>query len=329
MIRFEEPWLLLALLVLPALMVWRARRPRTQPAAVRWGSLAGLPGPGWFTRGVLLLVRLAPWAALTIMLVAAARPQQGVQQSEVDSRGVDIVLAMDISRSMQASDMGGGTRLDLARSTARDFVRGRPHDRIGVVGFAGTAFTQCPLTLDHETLATLIGSLDFGLAQDGTAIGMGLATAVQRLRESRTPSKVVVLLTDGENNRGAIDPATAAELARALRVRVYTVLVGRPTMEQVPVNDPVLGPTFAMMQVDVDPAPLIKIAGVTGGRFFRAGDAATLIGIYGEIDQLERAPLRAFVYREYRDLGPLLLALAAVLLALGTLSGATWAFRAP
>lgn len=329
MIRFEEPWVLLALLALPALLVWRSRRPRTQAAAVRWGPLEGLPQPGWFTRGVLLVERLVPWAVLAIAVVAAARPQQGVQQSEVDSRGVDIVLAMDISRSMQASDMGGGTRLDLARNTARDFVRGRPHDRIGVVGFAGTAFTQCPLTLDHETLATLIGSLDFGLAEDGTAIGMGLATAVQRLRESRTPSKVVVLLTDGENNRGAIDPATAAELARALRVKVYTVLVGRPTMEQVPVNDPVLGPTFAMMQVDVDPAPLIKIASLTGGRFFRAGDAATLNDIYGEIDQLERAPLRAFVYREYRDLGPMLLAIAALLLALGMLSSATWAFRAP
>ena len=242
---------------------------------------------------MLLFVRLLPWAALAVAVVAMARPQQGMQQSEVDSRGVDIVLAIDVSRSMQASDMGGGTRLDLARNTARDFARGRPHDRIGVVGFAGTAFTQCPLTLDHETLATLLSSLDFGLAEDGTAIGMGLATAVQRLRESRTPSKVVVLLTDGENNRGAIDPATSAEIAHALGVKVYTVLVGRPTVEQVPVNDPVLGPTFAMMQVDVDPAPLIEIANRTGGRFFRAGDAATLGGIYAEIDRLERAPLHA------------------------------------
>jgi len=329
MIRFEQPWLLLALLVLPGLLVWRARRPATERAAVRWGTLRGLQGPGVVTRAALLLVRLLPWTALAIAVVALARPQRGMQQSEVDSRGVDVVLAIDISRSMQASDMGGGTRLDLARNTARDFARGRPHDRIGVVGFAGTAFTQCPLTLDHETLATLVESLDFGLAEDGTAIGMGLATAVQRLRESRTPSKVVVLLTDGENNRGAIDPVTAAEIAHAMGIKVYTVLVGRPTVEQVPVNDPVAGSTYAMMTVDVDPAPLIEIARRTGGRFFRAEDAATLGGIYADIDRLERAPLRATVYREYHDLGPLLLAFAAALLTLACLSNTTWAFRAP
>src|SRR5262249_9516865 len=158
-----------------------------------------------------------------LALLAAARPQQGLQQSEVDSRGVDIVLAIDISPSMRAGDMGGGDRLAVARATAHDFIKGRPHDRIGLVGFAATAFTQCPLTPDHETLQELRSELDFGLAEDGTAIGMGLATAVQRLRESKTPSKVAVLLTDGENNRGAIDPVTAADLARAMGVRVYTV----------------------------------------------------------------------------------------------------------
>ncbi len=328
MIRFEYPWLLLALLVLPALMLWRWRRPDTQPAAVLWGTLASLPRPG-AGRWVYFGARLLPWAALVVALVALGRPQQGLQQSEVDSRGVDIVLAIDISQSMQAGDMGGGMRLDLARNTARDFVRGRPHDRIGVVGFAGTAFTQCPLTLDHETLAELIRGLDFGLAEDGTAIGMGLATAVQRLRESKSPSKVVVLLTDGENNRGAIDPPTAAELAHAMGVKVYTVLVGRPSVEPVPVDNGSGGPAFALQTVGVDAAPLIEIAGRTGGRFFRAEDAATLSAIYTDIDRLERAPIRAVVYREYRDLGPGLLTLAAALIALASLAGATWAFRAP
>lgn len=328
MIRFEHPWLLLALLVLPALLAWRARRPRTRPAAVLWGTVAGLPAPGpraWLVQ----FARVLPWAALALALVAAARPQQGVQQSEVDSRGVDIVLAIDISRSMSAGDMGGGTRLDVARATARDFARGRPHDRVGVVGFAGTAFTQCPLTLDHETLVTLIEGLNFGLAEDGTAIGMGLATAVQRLRESRTPSKVAVLLTDGENNRGAIDPLTAADLARALGVKVYAILVGRPSVEPVTVDDPALGRVQVMMNVGVDERPLVEIARRTGGRFFRAGDASTLSGVYAEIDRLERAPIRALVYREYRDLGPLLLGVAAALLAAYSLSLSTWAFRAP
>ena len=328
MIRFEYPWFLLALLLVPALVIWRWRRPETQSAAVYWASARGLPRVGWRS-GLWLLVRLLPWAALVLSLIALARPQQGLQQSEVDSRGVDIVLAIDISPSMRAEDMGGGDRLDVAKATARDFVRGRPHDRIGVVGFAATAFTQCPLTLDHDTLQELLAQLDFGLAEDGTAIGMGLATAVQRLRESRTPSKVVVLLTDGENNRGAIDPITAAELARALNVRVYTVLVGRASMTPTMVVDPVSGPTVVMRPVTVDEKPLVEIAKMTGGKFFRAGDASALTGIYVEIDRLERAPIRSLVYREYRDLGPMLLGIAAVLLAMYGLSNATWAFRAP
>lgn len=328
MIRFEYPWLLLLLLALPALLWWRARRPHTRPAAVLWGTLGGLPrgGPGAW---VLQFTRVLPWVVLGLAIVAAARPQQGIQQSEVDSRGVDIVLAIDISRSMSASDMGGGTRLDVARATAKDFARGRPHDRVGVVGFAGAAFTQCPLTLDHETLVSLIEGLNFGLAEDGTAIGMGLATAVQRLKESKTPSKVVVLLTDGENNRGAIDPLTAADLAKALRVKVYSILVGRPSVEPVTVDDPVLGRVQTLMNVGVDERPLIEIASRTGGRFFRAGDSSTLSGVYAEIDRLERAPIRALVYREYRDLGPLLLGAAAIVLAFFSLSFSTWAFRTP
>lgn len=326
--RFEHPWLLALLLALPALAVWRARRSVTRAPAVLWSTVAGLPAAG--AKAALLgIVGALPWLACALALVASARPQQGVAQSEVDTRGVDIVLAIDLSNSMRAGDMGGGTRLDVARNTAREFVRGRPHDRMGVVAFAGTAFTQCPLTLDHDTLMELIRGLDFGLTEDGTAIGMGLATAVQRLKDSRSPSKVVVLLTDGENNRGAIDPLTAADLARAMGVKVYTVLVGRATVEQVPVDDPVLGQTYVAMPVSVDAKPLLEIANRTGGRFFRAGDAEALAGIYAGIDRLERAPIRSVVYREYHDLGPLLLAVAAVLVALWSLAGATWAFRAP
>jgi Ca-activated chloride channel family protein len=328
MIRFEWPWLLLLLVVLPVLLLWRGRRPETRPPALLWGSATSLPAPGPM-RWLWLVVRIMPWAALGLALLAVARPQRGLEQSEVDSRGVDIVLAIDISPSMRAGDMGGGDRLAVARSTAHDFIKGRPHDRIGLVGFAATSFTQCPLTLDHETLLELLSQLDFGLAEDGTAIGMGLATTVQRLRESKTPSKVAVLLTDGENNRGAIDPLTAADLARAMGIRVYTVLVGRPTVVPVEVLDPVLGRTRVMQEVSVDDRPLIEIARRTGGRFFRAGDAASLSNIYSEIDHMERAPIRALVYREYRDLGPLLLALAAILLVFHGWSNATWAFRVP
>ncbi len=328
MIRFEYPWLLLLLVVLPVLLLWRRKRADVRPPALLWGSAVSLPDPG-VMRWWWLAVRVLPWGALALTLLSVARPQQGVQQSEVDSRGVDIAIAIDISPSMRAGDMGGGDRLQVARATAHEFIKGRPHDRIGLVGFAATAFTQCPLTLDHDTLLELLDQLDYGLAEDGTAIGMGLATAVQRLRESKTPSKVAVLLTDGENNRGAIDPLTAADLAHAMGVRVYTVLVGRATVVPVEQIDPVLGRTVVMQPVSVDDKPLIEIARRTGGRFFRAGDAASLTAIYNEIDRMERAPIRALVYREYRDLGPLLLAIAAILLALYGWSNATWAFRVP
>jgi Ca-activated chloride channel family protein len=270
-----------------------------------------------------------PVLALVLAILALARPQRGVSQSETESRGVDIVLAIDISPSMMAQDFQPANRLVVARETAREFIRQRPHDRIGLVGFAATAFTQCPLTLDHAALLDLLDGLDFGLAEDGTAIGMGIATAVSGLRHSKTPSKVIVLLTDGENNRGSIDPVTGAELARAYGIRVHTVLVGRGGVVPVPVEDPVLGQRIAMVRMDVDETSLRDIARRTGGRFFRATDSAALGRIYAEIDRMERAPIHSIEYREYRDLGPLLLGAAAVVLALFGLGNATWAFRLP
>ena len=200
---------------------------------------------------------------------------------------------------------------------------------MGLVGFAATAFTQCPLTLDHDALLDLLDGLDFHLAEDGTAIGMALATSVERLRDSKTPSKVIVLLTDGANNRGAIDPLTGADLARAYGIKVYTVLVGRGGEVPVPIDDPTLGRRIVMMQMDIDEPTLREIAQRTGGRFFRATETAALKGIYAEINRLERAPIRSIEYHEYRDLGPAVLAVAAVALGLAALSGATWAFRLP
>jgi Ca-activated chloride channel family protein len=315
--RWAFPWAFLAIPVLGAVFFWWRKRPGFRAPGLGFsatGWLAGRGGPprwpGWF----LVL-------GLLVLTVALARPQQGIRERELRERGVDIILAIDLSTSMQAEDLQPGNRLAVAKQVAEDFIQHRPHDRIGVVAFAASAFTQSPLTLNHDVAISLLRQLDFGIVEDGTAIGMGLATAVQRLRESKSPSKVTVLLTDGENNRGAIDPLTAADLARAMGVRVYTVLVGRPAVA--------LDRTGVMQEVSVDDRPLIEIARRTHGRFFRAGDAASLASIYGEIDHLERAPIRALVYREYKDLGPLLLALAAILLAFHGWSNATWAFRVP
>lgn len=324
MIRWEAPLLLWLLVLVPALALWRLRRPG---ASLLWGAVR----PGWPRQGAwwLRVVEGLPLLGLAAGIVALARPQAGQRLTEIESRGVDIVLALDISPSMQAEDFRPQNRLYVAKETARQFILQRLHDRIALVGFAASAFTQCPLTLDHEVLLELLSQLDFGLAEDGTAIGMGLATAVARLRESRSPSKLIVLLTDGQNNRGAIDPQTGAELARTLGIRVYTILVGRGGVVPVPVNDPLFGRRVQMMRMDVDEGSLRRIAQHTGGRFYRARDPGALSGIYGQIDRLERAPLKSLEFREYHDLGPRLLALAAVLLALYGALQATWAFRLP
>jgi Ca-activated chloride channel family protein len=324
--RWEYPWLLLLLAAIP-LLFFAGRRPSARPAAVLWVRTRRW-GP---SLGALLLGfnALLPWIALALAVLAMARPQQGVRQSETETRGVDIVLAIDISPSMAAEDFRPMNRLYVAKETARDFVRQRDHDRIGLVAFAATSFTQCPLTLDHDALIELLGGLDFGLAEDGTAIGMGLATAVGGLRSSRTPSKVVVLLTDGQNNRGAIDPITGADLARAFGIKVYTVLVGRGGVVPVPVTDAAGGRRIEMVRMDVDEGVMREIAKLTGGRFFRAQDPAALSQIYSEIDRLERAPIRSVVFREYRDLGPQVLALAALVFGAHLLLASTFAFRLP
>ena len=324
--RWEHPWMLVLLALVPIALLL-ARRQVARAAAVLWVRVPGQrPSPG------VLLFRafeLLPWLAIVLAVLASARPQRGVSQSETESRGVDIVLVIDISPSMAAQDFRPLNRLNVAKETAREFVRQRPHDRIGLVGFAATAFTQCPLTLDHSALIELLDQLDFGLAEDGTAIGMGLATAVTGLRHSKTPSKVVVLLTDGENNRGSIDPVTGAELAHTYGIRVHTVLVGRGGIVPVPVDDPLVGQRIEMVRMDVDETSLRDIAQRTGGKFFRATDTAALLRIYAEIDRMERAPIHSIEFREYRDLGPYLLGAAALLLALYGLGTATWAFRLP
>lgn len=324
--RWDQPWWLLVLILVP-LALWRARRDTARTPAVLWAGLASRGGR--WRAAFLRSLDLWPWAALLLAIIALARPQQGVSQSETETRGVDIVLALDISPSMAAEDFRPLNRLHVARETAREFVRQRRHDRVGVVAFAATAFTQCPLTLDHDAVQELIQGLDFGLAEDGTAIGMGLATAVAGLKESRTPGKVVVLLTDGQNNRGQIDPLTAADIAKAFGVRVYTVLVGRGGVVPVPVDDPIRGRRIEMVRMDVDDATLAAIAEHTGGRFFRAQDPEALAGIYSAIDRLERAPIKSVEFREYRDLGPWLLGFAAVLLLVHAWLTTTLGFRVP
>ncbi|UCG85588.1 MAG: VWA domain-containing protein, partial [Gemmatimonadota bacterium] len=270
-------------------------------------------------RYALLTLRVLALAAL---IVAFARPQSGVSSENVTSEGIDIVLALDISSSMLAEDLEPN-RIEAAKQVAAAFARGRRNDRIGLVAFAAEAFTQAPLTLDHEVVANVIGELEVGMIADGTAIGMGLATAVKRLQESDAESKVIVLLTDGRNNRGEIDPVTAAQIAQTLGVRVYAVGAGTRGTARVPVSDPMFGRRYVQMRVDIDEDALREVAELTGGRYYRATDRASLEEIYREIDQLETTEIEIEHFTRYGELFPYPLAFGFVVLMLEMALGNT------
>jgi Ca-activated chloride channel family protein len=315
--RWGFPWAWAGFLILVALLVWRRRRPEYRAPGLGFSATGWLGGrghpprwPGWLMA-----------AGLALLTLALSRPQEGVREREMRERGVDIVLAMDLSTSMQAEDFQPDNRLAVAKRVGEDFVLHRKHDRMGLVAFAATAFTQCPLTLNHEALVGLMRQLDFGMVEDGTAIGMGLATALNRLRQSTSKSKVVILLTDGINNRGAVDPLTAAQLAKAMGVRVYTIGVGTTGMAPFPVEDPQLGKRYENIPVEIDEVTLRQVAGLTGGRYFRAKDTQALTAIYREIDRLERSEVSDVQYEEYVDRGPLLCAWAFALLVAGWAAG--------
>ena len=317
--RFADPIYLVLLGIVPVLTVWYARRGRQQGASLRYSSLAPITRADRRRSGryrhVLFGLRAL---ALTALIVAFARPQSGVTAETVTTEGIDIVLTLDLSSSMLAEDIQPN-RIDAVKQVAADFVRGRRNDRIGMVVFAGGAFTQAPLTLDYDVVATILGELEVGILEDGTAIGMGLATAVRRLQDSDAASKVIVLLTDGRNNRGEIDPLTAAQMAKALDVRVYAIGAGTQGMARMPVRDPLVGRRYAQVRVDIDEATLTETAELTGGRYFRATDRASLERIYEEIDALETTEIELEQFTRYGELFhlPLIVGLSALILEVG------------
>ena len=250
---------------------------------------------------------------VTAVIVALARPQTGITSETLLTEGIDIIMVMDVSSSMLAEDLEPN-RLQAAKGVAADFVGGRRNDRIGLVAFAGEAFTQAPLTLDYSVVQSLIGELQVGIIEDGTAVGMGLGTAVKRLQASDAESKVVILLTDGRSNRGEIGPVTAARMAQALGVRVYTVGVGTRGNAPVPIADPLVGTRLVPMRVDIDEPTLQEIAELTGGRYFRATDNESLTSIYEEIDQLERTEIEVENFTQYAERFPVVLAFGLLLL---------------
>jgi Ca-activated chloride channel family protein len=327
--RLAHPWLLLLLLALPLILRRERRGREAVEASLALSETAALreASGGWRPR----LARILPaveLAALSLTVIILARPQSGVKEREVLTEGIDIVLALDVSGSMKAEDFKPN-RLTAAKEVAQEFIRGRQGDRIGLVVFASDSFTQCPLTLDYGVLIDLIDQVDFGIIADGTAIGSGIANAANRLRDSKAKSKVIILLTDGVNNAGRIDPLTAAKLAGALGIRIYTVGAGVEGEAPYPVDDPVFGRRTVMMRSTIDEETLREIAQRTGGEFFRARDSRTLAAIYDRISKMETTRMETREFVRYDELGPVMLLPAFGLLLVVMLLESTVLLKVP
>lgn len=312
---FASPGYLFLLLLLVPIVGWYIWKLHGTQAAVQLSSTASLQQQPKSLRVWLIHMPFVLRVLLVILLsLALARPQLSNRWQSESTEGIDIMMALDISGTMLGEDLKPN-RLEAAKAVATDFVLSRPNDQIGLVVFAGESFTQCPLTTDHAVLVNLFQSVKFGMIEDGTAIGLGLANAVNRMKDSPTKSKVVILLTDGSNNRGDIDPQTAAEIAKTFNIRVYAIGVGSYSKEvKVPIHTP-YGVQYGTMSSEFDETTLRTIAQMTGGEYFRATDNNSLRAIYSQIDQLEKTKIRVREYSKRTEhFAPFLMAALVCLL---------------
>lgn len=316
---FARPLLLLLVLLVPLWLWWRRRHPAAAVRIADGAVAADAARRTWLAHLPVAFRALA----LVALAVAAAGPRLAGDRTTIRREGISIVITIDVSSSMLAEDFAPSNRLEVAKRQAIGFIRGREADRIGLVAFAGEALTQVPITLDYPVLERAVLDLRIGALDDGTAIGSGLATAVNRLRRVKSPSKVVLLLTDGENNRGAIDPRTAAEAAKAMGVRVYTIGVGTEGEARIPTGRGLSGYRYEMLPVRIDEELLTDIATRTGGRYFRAKDSDALSRIFSQIDELERNEVDMVRYRSADESTRPFLILALGALAFEILAGAT------
>ncbi len=313
-IEFASQWWLLIVPLAIALFIWRRER---RGGSMRYSNIKLMRGSKPSTR-VIMFAALAWIELLGIVFLsfAAARPRSGSIREETYTEGVDIVMVLDISGSMKAEDFKPKNRLEAAKVVAADFIGGRSNDRIGLVVFAAKAFTQCPLTLDYGVLLDFLKGIEIGQIEDGTAIGTAIATGLNRLRDSEAKSKVMILLTDGVNNRGEVDPITASRAAKAFDVRIYTIGAGKRGYALYPVDDPFFGTRHVRMPVEIDENMLRQIAHITGGEYFRATDTESLRKIYGEIDELEKTKIEVSHFTRHRELFPTFLAFGLIFLLL-------------
>lgn len=327
--RFVDPILLWLLLAIPVLLLWYLRVQEQRKSTLRFshiGSLKVAYKPfAARSRHLLFALRLV---ALGLLILVLARPQSGTSQDEVTAEGIDIVLVLDLSSSMLAQDIEPD-RIEAVKQVAADFIRGRKNDRMGLVVFAANGFTQCPLTLDSGILLKFLDELKVGLLDDGTALGMGIATGIARLKESEAESKVMILLTDGRSNAGEIDPVTAAQMAQTYEVRIYTIGAGTQGLAPYPVDDPVFGRRQTKIRVDIDEGTLQEVAKLTGGRYFRATNRDSLEKIYREIDELEKTEMNVDKYTQYGELFFYPLLVATMLLMGELMLSGTWLRKVP
>ena len=312
---FANPHYLYLLLLLIPLVAWYILRQRKKQASLQVSTMQAFDAQGATTFKVYMrhLPFVLRMVAVAVVIVILARPQSTNSWENKNTEGIDIMLVMDISTSMLAEDLKPN-RLEASKNVASSFINGRPNDNIGLVVFSGESFTQCPLTTDHSVLLNLFKDIQSGMIEDGTAIGLGLANAVSRIKDSKAISRVIILLTDGSNNRGEIAPVTAAEIARTFGIRVYAIGVGTHGEAPYPFQTP-YGIERRNIPVDIDEPTLKQIASVTGGQYFRATDNTSLKSIYQEIDQMEKTKINVQQYsKKQEEYMPLALLVFALLL---------------
>ena len=301
--QFEDPWLLLFMLMLPYMAF---REKRKQQATINFSSIGTLQSIKTaqvdFLSALPLILRIF---AVMLLIFALARPQEGHRSKEILSAGVDIMLALDTSGSMQALDFikdeKRDTRLAMVKDVVSQFIENRPNDRMGMVVFGSEAYTQCPLTLDQGILQSFLSKLDIGMAGDSTAIGSAIGIAVKRLKDLESDSKVIILLTDGRNNAGNLPPLQAAQTAKAFGIKIHTIGVGTHGKAPFLVNS-IFGQRYVYQQVDIDEDTLKEISKLTGGQYFRATDLESLKSIYKQIDQMEKSEVKVLDHSEYTEL---------------------------
>ena len=301
--RFEDPWLLLFFLMVPFLTI---RGKGKQQATISYSSIDTLQAIRSARVEILSILPLVlRMIAISLLVLSLARPQEGYKSTEILSVGVDIMLALDTSGSMQALDFikdeKRDTRLAMVKDVVSQFIDNRPNDRMGMVVFGSEAYTQCPLTLDQGILKSFLNKLDIGMAGDSTAIGSAIGIAVKRLKDLESKSKVIILLTDGQNNAGSLPPLQAAQTAKAFGIKIHTIAVGTHGKAPFLVNS-IFGQRYVYQQVDIDEDTLKKISDLTGGQYFRATDLESLKTIYKQIDEMEKSEVKVIDHSEYTEL---------------------------